>query len=165
MARKAELGRRIGIPDLGVAWFLVVAVDFVLNAGLLTPLWDQETEAVLLPDEVLFRRIPVTYAVLFVAVLALSKLLDVLDVAGTRHGAGVGAVVGTLAALLGVVNLWTAIAMTGGFVVAAALVQIAQLTAAGWFLGARRSGTVSRRRAAGVAVALVILAIVLQNLV
>ena len=43
-------------------------------------------------------------------------------------------VAGALFALLGVVNLWTAVDLTGVFVAGAALVQTVQFAVAGWFL-------------------------------
>ena len=151
---------------IAVAWLLTIGVDLFFNAGLFAGLFDQSKEPSLLADEVLFRRIPVAYIALAVAVIVLAWLVDRLDVLEMRHGLVLGALAGGVAALLGIVSLWTAIDMTGAFVLAGALVQVVELGVAGAFLGAYRGEPEPRRwvrRGLALAVTLVVLGIVFQN--
>ncbi|HEU4915586.1 MAG TPA: hypothetical protein VFV13_03400 [Acidimicrobiia bacterium] len=113
-------------------------MDLFFNAGVFMSLFDQEREPGLLSDEQLFRRIPLAYSALLVGVTALAWLLDGIDVADVRRGIGVGALTGATFAVMGVVFLWTAIEMTGVFVLAGSLVVIAEYAAAGWVLSAFR---------------------------
>jgi len=155
-----------GMPVF-VAWLLTVGVDVFFNAGLFSGLFEQSREPGLLPDNVLFRRIPVAYLALAVAVIALAWLLDRWDITGVSQGLALGAIAGLVTALLGVVSLWTAIDMTGAFVVTGAMVQVIELAAAGAFLGGYRSTVEPRklvRRGLVLALALAILGVVLQNL-
>lgn len=150
-----------------VAWLLTVGVDLFFNAGVFAGLFDQEREPALLPDEVLFRRIPVAYLALAIAVMVLAWLFDRIDVIGTTRGATVGGIAGVVAAALGIIALWTAIDMTGLFVVAGSLVQIIELGTAGAFYGSYRGTSQPKRSvrwALVVAVALAVLGIVFQNL-
>ncbi|MGB7860867.1 MAG: hypothetical protein WBM90_10250 [Acidimicrobiia bacterium] len=150
-----------------VAWLLVVGVDLFFNAGVFTRLFDQSREPGLLSDAVLFRRIPVTYLALAVGVAALAWLFDRLDVKGSPRGTIYGGLAGVAVVLLGVINLWAAIEMTGLFVASAALVQIVELGAAGSFFGSYRvTATPKRRVRITMAISLVlgILGVVIQNL-
>lgn len=133
------------VRPLLVAWVLTIGVDLFFNAGLFSNLFDQDREPGLLPDPVLFRRIPVAYLALAVGVTALGWLFDRIDLRGGRRGAGVGGLFGVVVALLGVVNLWTALEMTGLFVVAAVLVQVVEFGIAGAFLGAYRDDPEPKR--------------------
>ena len=123
------------LKPIGLAWMLAIGVDLFFNAGVFTRLFDQAREPGLLADEVLFRRIPVAYLALAGGVAALAWLIERrLLTHGSHSGAVLGGLVGFMFALMGVVNLWTAIELTGWFVAGAALVQIAQFAVAGWFL-------------------------------
>jgi hypothetical protein len=150
-----------------VAWLLAIGIDLFFNAGLFSGLFDQEREPVLLPDTVLARRIWVAYAALVIAVGALAWLLDRTDRRGALAGAALGALAGLVFAAMGIVMLWTAIDMTGTFVAAGALVQVAEMAGAGAVLGAFRTGTDRRRLTRRVLIFAVLAAaggIVLQNL-
>lgn len=150
---------------IAVAWALAVAVDLFFNAGLFANLFNQDREPGLLPDEVLFRRIPVAYLVLAVGIVALAWIFDRADVGGGVHGAQVGGLAGLVFGLLGVVYLWTALDITAPFVGAAVLVQMVEFGAAGAFMGRYREGRPGRlyRSALVVAFLLALAGIVLQN--
>ncbi len=157
--------RAFGVRPVLAAWWLGIGIDLFFNAGLFASLFDQATEPGLLADDVLFRRVPVSYGALAVAVLALGWLWDRLGVDDWRRGALLGAGAGVVAAGLGIINVWTAIEMSGIFVGAGALVQVVELTAIGAVLGGSRSGAgVPRLRwvvLAGLGAA--VLGIVFQN--
>jgi hypothetical protein len=150
-----------------VGWFLAVGIDLFFNAGLFSGLFDQTREPSLLPDAVLARRVAVAYAALAIAVAALAWLLDRTDRRGALAGAVLGALAGLVFAAMGIVMLWTAIDMTGTFVAAGALVQVAEMAGAGAVLGAFRTGA-DRRRLTRRALVFALLAaaggIVLQNI-
>ena len=149
------------------AWALAVGVDLFFNAGLFVGLFDQGREPGLLADADLFRRVPVAYVGLLIGVTALGWLVDAIDLRGLRSGALTGALAGAVAASLGIVLVWTAIEMTGWFVAAGVLVQIAEFGAVGAFLGAFRDSARPRRVATiaiVVSCALAVAGIVLQNL-
>lgn len=122
-----------------VAWLVAVGIDILFNAGLFSALFDQAREPGLLPDAVLFRRIPLAYLALLVGVAALTVVLDLTGSRGARPGAVVGALFGAVVSVLGVFYVWTAIEMTGLFVAAGALVLIAEFTAAGAVIGAYKA--------------------------
>lgn len=71
--------RAFAIRPVLTAWVLTVGVDLFFNAGVFMPLFDQEREPSLLPDELLFRRIPVAYLALLGGVAALGWLIDKID--------------------------------------------------------------------------------------
>ena len=155
-----------GMP-IFVAWLLTVGVDVFFNAGLFSGVFEQAREPGLLPDHVLFRRIPVAYLALVVAVIAVAWLLDRMDVTGMSQGFAVGALAGVVTAFLGIVSLWTAIEMTGAFVVTGVFVQVIELGAAGAFLGAYRATVDPRRlvrRGLVLALVLAVLGVAFQNL-
>lgn len=127
------------VRPLVVAWLLTVGVDLLFNAGLFSGLFDQDREPSLLPDEALFRRIPVAYLGLAIGVTALGWLFDRIDLRGIWRGALMGALAGLTVACLGIVTLWTAVEMTLPFVVGGLVVQVAEFGVAGAFLGAYRS--------------------------
>lgn len=149
-----------------LGWLAAIGVDLFFNAGVFTPLFDQAREPGLLPDDVLFRRIPIAYLVTGFAVAALAWLLDRTRPAGPRVGMLVGGALGLLFGMTGVVWLWTAIEMTGLFVAAGVVVQIGQMAAAGAVLGAAAGRTDPRRilrmTLAGIAIA-VVGAVIAQN--
>lgn len=150
-----------------VAWLLAIGIDLFFNAGLFSGLFDQSREPGLLPDEVLFRRVPVAYLALAVGVAALAWVMDRTHLRGAWNGANLGAAFGAVASLLGVITLWTAIDLTGAFVAGGVLVQIVGSAAAGATLGAYR-GTSSPGRVTRTALLIALLAaiggVVLQNL-
>jgi hypothetical protein len=121
------------------SWILVIGIGLFFNAGLFRRLFDQESEPGLLPDEILFRRVPVAYLVLLVGVTALAWVIDRTGPQNLRHGVVLGAIAGVVFAAMGVVYLWTAIDMTGVFVVAGALVLVVEFASAGWTLAGFRS--------------------------
>lgn len=145
---------------------MTIGVDFFFNAGLFGGMFDQSREPGLLSDSELFQRIPVAYLALAVGVAALGWLFDVMDIVGIWRGARMGAAAGFVVAWLGIVNLWTALEMTGSFVVAGMVVQVAEFGVAGAFLGAYR-GSPDRRRlirySLGAAFLAVTAGVVLQN--
>lgn len=150
-----------------LAWLVAVGVDLLFNAGLFSGLFDQQREPGLITDEALFRRIPVAYLGLLVGVVALAWVIDHTSARDSVSGAVMGAGFGVVTSTLGFVSLWTAIEMTGAFVAAGALVQIAEFAAAGAVIGACRGDADQRRvtRAAVVtALAFAMLGLVIQNL-
>ncbi len=156
--------RALGVRPVLAAWWLGIGIDLFFNAGLFASLFDQATEPGLLSNDELFRRVPVSYAALALAVVGLAWVWDRLGVDGWRRGAVLGAGAGVVASALGIVNVWTAIEMSPAFVGAGALVQVVELTAIGTALGRFRSGVDARVRwvvLAGVGAAVV--GIVLQN--
>lgn len=128
-----------------VAWLLAVGIDLLFNAGLFSGLFDQTREPSLLPDAILFRRIPVAYLALATGVVGLAWLLDGTDRRGAWAGATLGALAGVVVASMGIVALWTAVNMTGLFVAVGALVQVGEMAASGAVLGALRAGGDRRR--------------------
>ena len=120
------------------AWALTIGLDLFFNAGVFMPLFDQQREPSLLPDEVLFRRIPVAYAALLIGVAFLACTLDRVEPRSIPIAAAQGALVGGVLASMGIVSLWTAIDMTGTFVAAASLVLVLQFAAAAAVLTAFR---------------------------
>ncbi len=162
-----DAARAFAVGPVVVAWLMAVGVDLLFNAGVFANLFEQAREPSLLADEELFRRIPVAYLALLAGVAALAWLLDRLTARGMAAGMIVGAIAGAVTAALGVVTLWTAVNLTGAFVLVAIMVQVSQFAAAGAVLGGYQQ-TRSRRRFTWLclAVVLVILvgAIVTQNL-
>jgi hypothetical protein len=128
-----------------VAWLLAVGVDLLFNAGLFAGLFDPTREPSLLPDAILFRRIPIAYLALAMAVVGLAWLLDRTDQRGALAGATMGALAGLVVVSMGLVSLWTAVNVTGLFVAVGAVVQVGELSAAGSVLGAFRAGPDRRR--------------------
>jgi len=159
--------RALTLRPVAVAWLLAVGVDLLFNAGLFSGLFDQSREPSLLADAVLFRRIPVAYLALAIAVGGLAWLLDRTDQRGALAGATLGALAGLVVASMGIVTLWTAINITGLFVAAGASVQVAEMAASGAVLGAFRSGGDRRRltrRALIYALLAAVIGFVTQNL-
>jgi hypothetical protein len=87
----------------------------------------------------------VAYLGLLIAVALLAWVVDATDVVHIAAGARLGAFAGMASAAIGIVSLWTAIDMTGSFVLAGAAVQVAELTAVGVVLTAFRSSPEPRR--------------------
>lgn len=141
------LHRALAVGPILWAWLLVLGVDLFFNAGLFAPLFDQTREPSLLPDESLFRRIPVAYVGLLLAVVLLAGLIDRLEVDEVSFGAVLGAVLGVVLAVMGPVYLWTAVDLTVVFVAAAGVVAVSEFAAAGAVLAAfRRSADAVRLR-------------------
>lgn len=153
---------------IGLAWLLGVGVDLFFNAGVFTGLFDQSREPSLLADEALFRRIPIAYLALAVGMLGLAWLVERLGIDRPLTGTAVGGMVGLMFALMGVVNLWTAVELTGLFVAGAVLVQVTQFAVAGSLLE-RYKGRVETKGLARGAIAsflaLVAAGVVAQNLI
>src|SRR5659263_219838 len=120
------------------AWALTIGLDLFFNAGVFMPLFDQEREPSLLPDEVLFRRIPVAYAALLIGVAFLAYAIDRVEPRSILIGAAQGGLLGVVLASMGIVSLWTAIDMTGTFVAAGSLVVVLEFAAAAAVLAAFR---------------------------
>jgi len=159
--------RALGVQPVFWAWLVAVGVDLFYNAGVFSPLFDQGREPGLLADPELFARIPVAYLVVALEVTAVAWAIDRSQVAGALPGAALGAGVGMLLGVAGVVWLWTAIEMTASFVVAGVVVQLSMMAAAGIVLGAVRSGIGRLRlrlRCLAAVMVAAILAVVAQNL-
>lgn len=139
---------------VGLAWLTAVGVDLFFNAGVFAPLFDQSREPALLPDDALARRIPVAFALLAVAVTALTWLLEAVGARGIK-AVRIGATAGLITGLFGLGATWTALDVTGLFVMAGVVVATAEGAASAAVLTSRRSGTSLRIR---VAVAFVLLA-------
>jgi hypothetical protein len=159
--------RALAIRPVLTTWALTVGVDLFFNAGVFMPLFDQEREPSLIPDEQLFRRIPVAYIALLAGVTSLAWIIDRIDVANARHGVMVGTLAGLVFSLMGVIYLWTAIEMTAWFVAAGSLVVIVEFASAGWALSAFRRGPDTApptRRILLIALLAAVAGIVIQNL-
>jgi hypothetical protein len=142
-------------------------VDLFFNAGVFTPVFDQEREPSRLPDEVLFRRIPVAYLALLAGVTSLAWIIDRIHPPDARRAVTLGALAGVVFSLMGVVYLWTAVEMTGGFVASGSLVVIVEFASAGWALSAIQRGpdaTRLTRRVLLIALFAAVVGIVIQNL-
>lgn len=137
--------RALSLRPVLLGWLAAIAVDLFFNAGVFSPLFDQAREPGLLPDDVLFRRIPAAYLVVGFAVAVLAWLIDRVNLTGFRAGLLAGSGLGLLLGMTGVVWIWTAIEMTGLFVAAGVVVQVGQMGAAGAVLGAA-SGRMDQRR-------------------
>lgn len=148
------------------AWALTIGLDLFFNAGVFMPLFDQAREPSLLPDEVLFRRIPIAYAALLIGVAFLARAIDRVEPRSIPIAAAQGGLFGVVLALMGVVSLWTAIDMTGAFVAAGSLVVVLQFASAAAVLAAfRLSGRKHlTRRVLLVALLAAVGGIVVQNL-
>lgn len=165
---EAQASSALLIKPIALAWLLAVGVDLFFNAGLLAGLFDQTREPGLLPDEVLFRRIPIAYLALAVGVAGVAWLVERLGKDRSLEGAALGAALGAMFALLGTVNLWTAVELTGAFVAGAALVQVTQFAVAGTFLAHYRSQAASRAlvwRTVAAFLALAVAGVIAQNLI
>jgi hypothetical protein len=68
--------RALSPRPLLLGWLAAIAVDLFFSAGVFSPLFDQGREPGLLPDDVLFRRIPVAYLVVGFAVVAMAWVVD-----------------------------------------------------------------------------------------
>jgi hypothetical protein len=166
MAGSGAAARALRVGPVFWTWLVAVGVDLFFNAGVFAGLFEQSREPSLLADAILFARIPIAYLVVAVGVTAVAWVLDVARISGARRGVVVGATIGLVFGLTGVVWLWTAMEMTVAFVGAGVLVQVAQMAAAGTVLGAVRSGLSPRQlrwRSAGTALVLAIAAVVVQN--
>ena len=112
-----------------LAWLIAVGVDLLFHAGLFARLFEPSREPALLPETVLFRRIPVAYGILLVGVVALAWTLDLAGQSGFR-AVRTGALGGLLVGVMGLGSLWTALSLTGLFVAAGILVLVIQGSAA-----------------------------------
>lgn len=136
--------RALSLRPVLLGWLAAIAVDLFFNVGVFSPL-DQAREPGLLPNDVLFRRIPAAYFVVGFAVAVLAWLVDRVNLAGFRAGLLAGSGLGLLLGMTGVVWIWTAIEMTELFVAAGVVVQVGQMGAAGALLGATSGRTDQRR--------------------
>ncbi|MFZ0015211.1 MAG: hypothetical protein WAL25_13980 [Acidimicrobiia bacterium] len=159
--------RAFAIRPVLTTWALTVGVDLFFNAGVFMPLFDQEREPSLIPDEQLVRRIPVAYLGLLAGVTSLAWIIDRIDLANARYGVMVGTLAGLVFSLMGVIYLWTAIEMTAWFVAAGSLVVIVEFASAGWALSAFRRNPDTEaptRRILLIALLAAVAGIVIQNL-
>lgn len=162
-----KVDRAFAIRPVLTTWALTVGVDLFFNAGVFVPVFDQAREPSLLPDEVLFRRIPVAYLALLAGVTSLAWIIDRIDRPDVRRGVLLGALAGVVFSLMGVVYLWTAVEMTGVFVAAGSLVVIVEFASAGWALSAFQRGPDAARltrRILLLALFAAVAGIVIQNL-
>lgn len=158
--------RSLAVRPIIVTWALAISIDLFFNAGVFMSLFDQTREPSLLPDELLFRRIPFAYLMLLIGVTGLAWLIDRLA-SDTLQGVVVGAIVGAMFATMGVAYLWTALEMTGFFVAAGSLVVVIQFSIVGGALAAFRTTTTPSRltrRLLGLALLAAAVAVVAQNL-
>ena len=148
---------------VALAWLIAIGVDLFFNAGLFTPLWDQEREPALLGDDLLFRRIPFGYLVVGLMVLALAWVLNRTGDSGVT-AARTGAVVGLVFGVFALVGLWTALDITGWFVAAGVLVFTVECVAGSLVLTSSRSGRSLATRVLGAFVVLLVAGQVIANL-
>lgn len=156
--------RGLDAGRIGLAWLTVVGVDLFFNAGVFVTVFEQAREPALLPDTALFRRIPVAYAALAVAVTALAWLLRLTGdqgVSAIKVGAGSGLVLG----VAGLGALWTALDITGLFVIAGIVVAIVEGSAAAAVLASRKRGLSLRIRVAAGFVVLAGLGQIVANII
>lgn len=159
--------RALSVRPVLTAWSLVIGVDLFFNAGVFMSVFDQGREPNLLPDELLFRRIPVAYVALLVGVAFLAWIIDALEIGESLWGAAAGGVTGSVYSLMGSVFLWTAVDMTGLFVAVGSLVVITEFASAGWVLSAfriRPNAASLTRRFLLIALLAAVAGIVIQNL-
>jgi len=149
---------------IGLAWLMAVGVDLFFNAGVFAPLFVQSREPALLPDEVLFRRVPVAYAILVLAVTGLAWMLDAVAAQGGR-AIRIGATAGLVLGLAGLGAIWTALDVTGLFVVAGIVVVVAEGAAVAAVLTSRRSSSSLSLRVIGAFVLLAGVGQVVANVV
>src|SRR3990172_4972888 len=88
----------------GLAWLLVVGIDFFVNAGLLTTLWEGPS-SFLLSTADLFLRIPMGYGALLLWSVLVVWLVTRLHIERPRSGAVFGAELGILVRVAGMLGL------------------------------------------------------------
>jgi hypothetical protein len=156
--------KSLSLARVALAWLLAIGVDLLLHAGVFAGLFDSSRERALLPEAILFRRIPFAYAGLLVGVVALAWMLDRVG-DPKRSGVWVGAGAGLAVGILGIGGLWTAIDITGPLVLAGIFVLVTQGAAAAAVLSSKlKTGRLAAR--VGVAfVAFVVIGQVAANLI
>lgn len=142
---------------------MTVGVDLFFNAGLFAPLWDQEREPALLSDDLLFRRIPFGYLVLALMVVAVAWVLDRTGDTGVR-AVRTGTIVGLVLGFFAMVGLWTALDITGWFVLAGIAVFTAESAAASWVLTSSCSWRALALRVVGAVIVLFVSGQVIANI-
>ena len=160
--RSSGRGGPLTWPRIALAWLAMMGVDLLFHAGLFAGVFDQSREPSLLPDEVLFRRIPVAYATLLVAAVALAWVLDRADQTG-RAAQRVGATAGLAVGVMGLGALWTAVDITGLLVAAGTVVLIAQGWAAAIVLTWPGENRALTRRVVGLVIAAIVAGQVTAN--
>lgn len=153
----------LSLGRLVPATLMVVGIDLFFNAGVFAPLFDQTREPSLLPDDVLFRRIPVAYVALAFAVMLLAWVLERTERTGSE-AVVTGAIGGLGIGVAGLGALWTAIDMTGVFVLAGIAVLMLQGSAAAAVLASRSPSRRLVLRVTAATVALFALGQVIANL-
>jgi len=117
--KASPLRRSVGLAAL--VWLSMIAVDFLIHAGLLASLYTQRSPF-LLPPELAFARIPLGYLSFLLLAILLLWLASALKVAGTRSGFLLGLKLGAL--------IW------GAFVIGLASISTASpALLLGWFAG------------------------------
>lgn len=146
------------------AWFLSLAFDLFLHAGLLARLYARTSEF-LLPAEEAFRRIPLGYLAFLLLTLALYWLFGRLDVRRAAQGFRLGLAVGMVLWAIWVLGLYSIARVEADLLLGWWLGQAVELGLAGSVLGAAAAGVTRKRLYLRVAAAmggLVVVTLALQ---
>ena len=166
---KSQVRSATGRPYLSwvfLSWLAMLAVDVLLHAGLLAPLYTWQGVFLLGPAEA-FARIPVGYAGLLLLAVGLTWLLVRLDVRGAHEGALMAGTSGGVVLGAVVLGLWSISTAEPGLLVGWWVGQSVELGVGGAVIGSLLIG--SRRRAvlwriAALAVLSVLATAVLQTI-
>jgi len=166
LRNRPDPGPRRIAAAIALAWVAWLGLDFFLHAGVLAWLWT-EPHPVLLPARDLALRIPLGYLSFLLMVGLLAWLALRLDAGAPRRSALLGLQVGALTSasfMLGLASISTIPPM---LLLAWAITQTLEMTAAGAVLGAALGARRLRWLVAGIiglAIACIAIAVALQNL-
>ncbi|OGD47011.1 hypothetical protein A3K69_01595 [Candidatus Bathyarchaeota archaeon RBG_16_57_9] len=154
------------VKSVFLAWIAVIAIDFLLNAGIFASVFVSVDDSFLLSPEQAFVRIPAGYASLLISTLVLTMLIHRGGEERPVDGLRTGLLFGAATSLGLVLALWSISTADSAFLAVWFIDFTLEMTAAGTIIVATRH-RVSRRIASLVSVGAVlcfILGIVLQNL-
>lgn len=167
MGRVGGIRARRRVGATGLAWAIVIGVDFALHAGVLAWAW-REPSPFLLPPEELFVRIPLGYAAYLAQAILVVWLTARLGPSTARAGAALGARLGLLVATFLALALASATTISLTMTCVWAVSTLAGFVAAGAVaapaLHAPRLRPLTWRVAA-TTLALVVFGVVAQNLI
>ncbi|HKZ92314.1 MAG TPA: hypothetical protein VJZ50_09255 [Candidatus Limnocylindrales bacterium] len=150
-----------------LAWMLVVGIDFFVNAGMLTMLWEGPS-SFLLSTADLFLRIPMGYAALLLWSVLVVWLVTRLHIERPRGGAVFGAKLGMLVSVAGMLGLASISTISATIALGWATTQIVEFAVVG-YVGtlALRAGGTRRMTLAIIGLTLLLVAggLIAQNLI
>ncbi len=146
-------------------WLAVIGMDFFFNAGILAPLW-QEESAFLLPAGDLFARIPLGYAAFLLWAILAVWLIARTGVQRPIEGALVATKVGVLVSVSGTLALVSISTISVTLAVTWMFLQIIEFAYAGYVAAVVLGGATRRAalKVAGAAVLMAVAGLVIQNL-